>query len=104
MFDRQEIFEKYNYTCQCCGYFGDHSRLSIAHKIKQGKGTIKYIKNYFSDYNFTDKHIKDNIINNEKNVTLACRGNCNDSFNLFYKPLQRDFLLDEIIRGEKNGK
>lgn len=99
MFDRFEIFQRDGFTCQCCGYFGNMSNLSVAHRIKQGKGTLNFIKKFLAKNNiyYNNSFITDNMINHEKNVVVACRGACNDSFNIFFNPVERDKLLMEIL-------
>jgi hypothetical protein len=99
MFDKQKIFERDNYTCQRCGCT-DHSKLSIAHRIKQGEGTLNYIKKTLTRRNifFADKVIIEKIINSPLNVVTACQQGCNDFYNIFNKPVERDKLLDDILK------
>jgi hypothetical protein len=101
---RISIFSRDFYTCQKCGKNKDMSQLQVAHRIRQGKGSEKYIKE------FTDKlgldlsktFIRENIINHESNMTTTCSLECNASFNIFFKPLERDALLLRIL--EQLGK
>lgn len=93
---RNYVYTRDFFSCQKCGGV---ENLGIAHRIKSGKGTQKYIKNFMiSKYNITLNMMQVNqIINDPLNLILACNGDCNDSFNIFNKPVQRDELLQKII-------
>ena len=70
----------------------------MAHRIKSGKGSENYVISFiFHEYNetITKKEAKE-ILYDPENLITACRGNCNDSFNLFFKPLERDALIKKI--------
>lgn len=94
MFDREEILRRDNWSCQRCGCT-DLSKLSIAHRIRQGSGSIKTIKKLWPK--LTKKYIEDEIINHEFNVTIACNVACNDSFNIFFNKVERNKLLAQIL-------
>ena len=94
---RKAIFKRDSFTCQACGATDHH--ITMAHRIKQGEGSIKYIKKYaimkFQRELTTDQI--DMIINNPRNVVTACTGACNDSFNIFNKEVIRNQLLDAML-------
>ncbi len=99
---RYRIFARDFFTCKACGA-PNRGQLSIAHRIKSGSGTVKYIKRLYPG--LTAKQI-DNIIDHPDNLITACRGKCNDSQNVFYKPEIRDELLKSIyikLTGGNNG-
>ena len=85
------------YTCQRCGKNVYISQLQIAHRIKSGKGTLNHIKKNFSVDKMTDKDIKENIIDHPLNLVTTCSLRCNDSFNVFNNPVERDKLLNKIM-------
>ena len=75
------------------------SKLSLAHRIKQGVQSEKFIYKYMIEHynlDLSNKQIKQ-IIHHPENLVVACRGACNDSFNIFYKPVERNELLEKII-------
>lgn len=95
---RNAIFKRDKYTCQECGATDHH--ITMAHRIKQGEGTVKYIRKYAImefQLELTDDQI-DLVINNPYNVVTACAGACNDSFNIFNDPVSRDSLLEKMLR------
>jgi len=102
---RYNIFSRDFFTCQKCGATG-HEKLSMAHRIKSGKQSQNYIIQFiYDEYDvMINKKQADEILYNEKNLVTACRGNCNDSFNIFYKQEQRDFLIKKIWNGLKETK
>ena len=93
---RELVFARDFYVCQKCG---NNENLGIAHRIKQGHGTINYIKKFvMKKYNLTLKKYQIlEIINDPLNLVVACNGACNDSFNIFNKPVQRDELIIKIL-------
>ena len=72
--------------------------MSLAHRIKSGKGTEEYIRKYIirKHNKYLTKRQIDEIIDSRLNLVTACRGKCNDSFNTFNNPEARDKLIDEI--------
>lgn len=99
--DRMRIFVRDFFTCQCCGKPKRIDKLQIAHRIKQGSGTEKCIKNflevYYPEKDNTLKVIRA-IINHPDNLVTACCLECNDSFNIFFNEVERDKLLHSIIQ------
>jgi hypothetical protein len=96
---RYYIYSRDFFRCQKCGKDRNQTILGIAHRIKQGKGTEKYIKQFALDRFGLDlkKYEIKKIIDHEDNMVVACNNRCNDSFNIFYKSVQRDELLEQII-------
>lgn len=87
------------YTCQNCGKTPSAYGLQIAHRIKQGKGSEKYIKSWLEKkgYDWTAKQIRDSIIDHPLNVCCACSLTCNDAMNIFFKPEAVEELLNKIM-------
>ena len=101
MIDREHIFARDSYTCCNCGQPVLKGQPQIAHRIKQGKGTENYLKKYImSKYGIFAKPVLiKRIVHHEKNLRSTCCLSCNDAQNIFYKPEQRDRLVDEILEG-----
>ena len=99
--DRYRIFIRDMFTCQNCGkrFSGWQGKLQIAHRIKQGEGTLDWIEGELEKRSCTRsrKWIQDNIIDHPDNTVTACSLACNDSFNLFYNRIEADKLLDKIL-------
>ena len=98
--DRYGIFARDFFTCQRCGSAPGIKGLQIAHRIKQGVGTEKYIKQYTDrmGYNFTKTYIVKKIINHPYNLVTTCSLKCNDSFNIFNKTVEMNILIDKILK------
>lgn len=91
---KEKILCRDGYSCQKCGKTG---YLELAHRAKQGKGTQRYIYNFIRDnYNVYLKK-KDilSIMHDSENLVTSCPG-CNSSFNLYFKPVERDALIKRI--------
>lgn len=98
--DRLNIFTRDNFTCQQCGKTLGINGLQIAHRIKQGNGSEENIRKYiFYNHNLTMtlSWIRKNIINHPDNLVTTCCLKCNDKQNIFFKPVERDRLLKQII-------
>ena len=94
---RRKVFIRDFFTCQRCGKTGG---IHIAHRIKQGIGSEKYIQDYmFNKYNDYKplSFIREFIINHPLNMVTVCSLKCNDSFNIFFNEVERDELLNKII-------
>ena len=94
---RDYVLSRDGYICQQCRILCSPYQLQIAHRIKKGKGTLNHIKKNFVVDNMTDNDIKDKIIDNPMNLVTTCSLRCNDSMNIFYKPVERDSLIKKII-------
>ena len=89
------IYERDNWQCQVCGN-PNQSVLTIAHRIRQGKGTEKYLRKYLQT-NFS-KNTIDEIVNNPLNMCLACAGACNSKVDITFNPVKVEKLLNEILK------
>lgn len=104
----KNVYARDAFMCQKCG----KPAIQIAHKIRQGSKTIKnpVIKHINVDllhiYNI-DKSVNwiwENVIYNEDNLIASCQV-CNDSFNIWNKPVQAQELLDIIyLKLDTQGK
>lgn len=96
MFNKKEVIIRDFFTCQTCGVIAIHPQ--IAHKIKQGDGTINYLKYWLAKRNleWTVKQIKE-IVNHPLNVCTVCSGKCNDAQNIFFNDVKREDLLTKIF-------
>jgi len=93
---RKKILVRDFYTCQKCGKSGS---TQVAHRIHKGKESNRYIKNFVYNHygiELTRAFVDEAILNHPDNLALACSLSCNDSFNIFYKPVQRDILIQQI--------
>lgn len=96
---RYRIFARDFFTCQLCGATGQE-KLTLAHRIKSGKGTEEMIAKYFRMVHKKELSKKeiDWIIDDEDNLVTACRGSCNDHFNIFFDPVKSVEILNLIAR------
>jgi len=98
---RYNIFCRDEFICQKCGcHIVKNGSPQIAHKIRQGKQAETHVMIYLWDKYKKDrsrKWCRDYIINNELNLASTCSLDCNSSFNIFGKPIERDKLIDLII-------
>ena len=96
---RYTVAIKSNGVC-ICGKLITPDTLQIAHKIHKGKQAenhiIKYLDRKHSKI-YSRKWISDNILENPMNLVAVCSPACNDLCNLFFKPIARDELIDEIM-------
>jgi hypothetical protein len=97
MFNKRKIFIRDFFTCQTC--HAPDSYLHIAHKIKQGKGSEQFIKGWLATkgYDWSEKKIRDDIINHPYNVCTVCSPSCNDAQNIFFNTVAMENLLTDII-------
>lgn len=96
---RKKVFARDMFTCRRCGN-RKQSVLSMAHRIKSGKGSVNYIKKYMMNnfrFSITKQEVQ-TILYHADNLIVACRGNCNDSYNIFNQPVNRDRLMIAIFR------
>lgn len=98
---RDKVFSRNQYRCEVCGLHVQHyNTCQIAHSIKSGKGSENHIMAYIWEKYQKDrsrKWVNDFILDNPLNLSGVCSLKCNDSKNIFFKPIERDLLIDEII-------
>jgi len=89
---RESVLIRDMYTCQRC--HRATGNMQIAHRIKDGSGTIEWLQK-----KFTDKKkgwLQDNIVDHPLNLVTACSLRCNDSFNIFNNEVERELLVKKI--------
>jgi len=92
---RRKVFIRDFYTCQKCGKSPGIAGLQVAHRIKNGSGTIAWLKGILPKA--SEKWLQDNVINNPLNLATACCLECNDSFNIFFDEIESKKLLKKIL-------
>ena len=107
-FERNKIIVRDFFTCQSCGKPVQNSNIQIAHKIHQGTESENFINNWLLSVKgeeWSRARIKQDIINNEKNVCVTCSSRCNDKQNILFNPVKCEELLEEIYRSLiRNGQ
>lgn len=104
MVDRKKIYSRDFFLCQRCFKGRNEVNLEIAHRIKQGDKrskknyTFNFIRNYVLEKHGIEvsKSQIIEIIDHDYNVVLSC-SKCNDYFNIFNKPEERNDLLNKIL-------
>lgn len=91
---RYSIFSRDGFICQTCGKPVYNRQPQIAHRIKQGKQTVNFLLKHKK--NLTIKQCEA-IIHHNLNLVTVCSLKCNDSCNIFFKPVERDELIEKII-------
>jgi len=88
---REDIFERDDWTCQCCGaYVGlPGKQAQIAHKIPN---TIAMRRKYGSD-----------VVNDEENVMLVCSLDCNNRVQIGNNPVLCEAVV-EMVKLSVGGK
>jgi len=98
---RKKVFSKGGFFCSVCGRpVKAAGTPQIAHKIKSGVGTENHIMSYIWNNYHKDrgrKFVQDHVINHELNLSPVCSLKCNDACNIFFDPVSRDALIDEIL-------
>ena len=97
---RMKVIIRDMYTCQVCKSNPSLAGLQIAHRIKSGTGTEKYVQFFLENVlhqEWTRKEIREMIIDHPMNLVTTCSLRCNDSVNIFNKPEERDRLLVKIV-------
>ena len=77
-----------------------YNDIQIAHKIRQGSGSEEHIQDWLIRNNFglwTKKRIREEIINHPFNVCVTCSSYCNDMQNIFFKDVELELKLTEIM-------
>lgn len=95
------IFIRDGYVCQRCGKNQSESRLTIAHRIRKGSNSEKWVYNFVLEKygkELKTGFIREEILNHPDNLVVACAGACNDSYNVFFKPIARNHLLIVILK------
>lgn len=99
---RISVFERGGYNCEICGKPVNHEGTpQIAHCIHKGKQAENHIMPYIWNKYKKDrgrKFIQVNILENKMNLVAVCSLRCNDKCNIFFKPVERDNLIDYIIK------
>ena len=100
-----EILTRDNFLCQKCGQSGYGNTLQLAHRVKQGSGTIKTIQNLIHKTYGADisKAKAKEIMHDELNLVTSC-ASCNDSFNIYFKTVQMEKLIIKIYRNILDNK
>ena len=78
-FNRRQVIIRDFFTCQSCGDPVPNYKIQIAHRIKQGEGSENYIKDWLrgKGLDFSANRIRQDFINNERNVCVTCSSECN---------------------------
>lgn len=105
-YNRQVIIVRDGYICATCGRLAKNKDIQIAHKIKQGSGSVQYFRERIRKLYPEEAHkrsesskwIMDNFINHPFNLTTTCSPYCNDMQNIFHNRVERDALADKIIK------
>ena len=105
-FNKKLIAIRDFWHCQSCGKKVDIQDYQIAHRIKQdktqkGRGSVAHVRQWLVDHyglDMSTTEIVSDIINHPANVCVTCCSRCNDSMNIFNKPVARDSLLRKIMK------
>lgn len=95
---REQILARDLYTCQRCWMAPGIENLQIAHRIKQGSGSIKHIQLFWKIYfdRYISKNYAEEILHHPLNLVTTCSESCNSSFNIFFSPVKVEKLLKRI--------
>jgi len=102
---RKKVFAKGGFFCAICGRpVKSAGTPQVAHRIHKGKQSEDHImafiwNEYQKDRNRT--FVRENILEHELNLRSVCCDKCNDACNIFFKEIERDALIREIL--EKSG-
>jgi hypothetical protein len=98
---RESVFSRSEYLCEVCGnHVSKYSTPQIAHRVHKGKTAENYIMSFIWNEFKKDrsrKWVRDNILEVAENLKAVCSLKCNDKVNIFFKPVERDELLRELI-------
>jgi hypothetical protein len=102
---RDKVFARDLYRCVICGeHIQRYNSCQIAHHVKSGKGSELHIMAYLWSKYKKDRSrawVNKYILDNEMNLSSVCSLKCNDACNIFFKPIERDALIDKIIETTK---
>lgn len=98
--DYKSIVVRDVFNCQQCGMTVNYDNCQLAHRIKSGSGSVKYIENYLQSKQIykSKKFIQDTILSHPDNLVTTCSLKCNDKCNIFFNPVKRDELLENILK------
>ena len=100
---RMRIFDRDAWMCPCGYPVRFFHTEQIAHRIHKGKQSTNYIIYFIRDNYKEDvsrKWVYENVLNHDKNIIGVCSAICNDAQNIFFKNMERDNLLREILEEE----
>lgn len=92
---RYSIFARDGFICQTCGKPVYNRQPQIAHRIKQGKQSVNFL---LKEKKCLTVKQAEAILNHELNLVTTCSLKCNDSQNIFFKPVERDELIKQILK------
>jgi len=99
---RDNVFSRDEYRCVVCGeHIQTHNNMQIAHRIHKGITAENHIMQFIWEHFRKDRSrtwVRDNIIENENNLSSTCSLECNSACNIFFKPVERDALLMKLIQ------
>ena len=99
---RDNVFSRDDYRCVVCGeHIQTYNNMQIAHRIHKGVTAENHIMQFIWEHFQKDRSrtwVRDNILENANNLLSVCSLKCNDKCNIFFKPVERDALLMELIQ------
>jgi hypothetical protein len=95
---RYEIFARDMFTCQYCGKSPGGNKLQLAHRIRQGSGSVKVVQDFWSANYKEDitKKKAESIIDHPLNIVTTCSLKCNSKFNVFFNRIEVAKILKKI--------
>jgi len=92
---RMKVIIRDMYTCVNCGKQVGLGRIQVAHKIRNGSGSIKWLQSFI--LNKDKKWLQENILDNPMNLATTCSLYCNDSQNIFFDEIKSRQLVFKIM-------
>lgn len=95
---RERVYLRDDGICQKCKKKGGLYNFQLAHRIMKGSQSERTIMNFIRDkyQTYITRVQAREILNHEDNLQLMCPGDCNDSANIFFNPVERDELIKKI--------